>query len=350
MRTYRATIIVTILLLGVLAAGMLLGVISGTDAAETHCTDCHADKLEGKYVHPVVGQCDTCHQPTGKEHPDPGTKTFRLTEEPGPLCTSCHPDKTGMNIMHSPTAAGDCVSCHSPHSSAFKGMVLKEGPGLCTGCHADIGAEMNKKVVHPAIMNGCTSCHNPHGSSNRNLLPEEGASLCFQCHPDIQTTINKAKSVHPPIKTSKACLSCHAPHASEYTKLLVKSYPEDVYAAYTDKEYDLCFSCHNRDLVRFPDRSSATNFRNGDRNLHYVHVNKSEKGRSCTSCHTPHGGTLPKLIADKVKFGKWDLPVAFVKTDTGGSCIPGCHKRLSYDRSASGPTPEQPPAPDKGKK
>ena len=65
-------------------------------------------------------------------------------------------------------------------------------------------------------------------------------------------------------------------------------FPAGEYAAYSDKEYALCFTCHKRDLLQFPDTSFATDFRDGERNLHYLHVNKSEKGRSCRMCHNIH--------------------------------------------------------------
>jgi hypothetical protein len=45
------------------------------------------------------------------------------------------------------------------------------------------------------------------------------------------------------------------------------------------------------------------------------------------------------LIADSVPFGKWSLPLKFVKTETGGSCAPGCHKPQSYDRKNPGKKP-----------
>ncbi len=54
-----------------------------------------------------------------------------------------------------------------------------------------------------------------------------------------------------------------------------------------------------------------------------------------------HGSGNSKLIADSVPFGKWSLPLKFVKTDTGGSCAPGCHKMQSYDRKNPGKKPEQ---------
>ena len=137
------------------------------------------------------------------------------------------------------------------------------------------------------------------------------------------------------------------PTAPENRKLLIKSFPADVYVPYSDKEYELCFSCHNRDLLRFPETSFATGFRDGERNLHYLHVNK-EKGRSCKLCHNVHGSNNPKLINDRAPFGNWELPLKFVKTDTGGQCSPGCHKTYNYDRKTPGKAPEA-AKPDAGK-
>jgi len=357
------------------------------------CEGCHQG-ITGtkKVVHPPVksGMCTSCHNPHDSDNPK------LLLQPVGSLCVSCHTDKTSFKVMHGPTSTGDCTVCHAPHESNNKSLLLKDGPDLCFTCHSDISEELKKKDVHPAILGGCTSCHNPHGSSAKKLLSAEGAQLCFQCHPQIEEKIEKAKVVHGPIKTERACASCHSPHASDgekllaksgkdlcldchkaiikknmtvlhgpirdgkctpchdphgspYSKLLVNEFPTDFYVPYNDKEFALCFMCHNRDLLRYPDTSFATGFRDGDRNLHYVHVNRKEKGRSCRACHALHGSENPKLIADKVSFGKWELPLKYVKTDTGGACSPGCHKPFNYDRKSPGRAPEPPktPAPAK---
>ncbi|MCK5516613.1 MAG: hypothetical protein KAI39_07045, partial [Desulfobulbaceae bacterium] len=57
------------------------------------------------------------------------------------------------------------------------------------------------------------------------------------------------------------------------------------------------------------------------------------KGRSCRACHQPHAADLEKLMSEEgAKFGDWNIPTRFIKTDTGGSCSPGCHQTYSYDR------------------
>ena len=75
-----------------------------------------------------------------------------------------------------------------------------------------------------------------------------------------------------------------------------------------------------------------TDFRNGEDNLHYLHVKDDTRGRTCRACHATHASDLPKNIRETVPYGMWELPIGFKKTDTGGSCSPGCHLPKSYDR------------------
>lgn len=339
------------------------------------CSTCHDPFGSKKDVHPPVkdGDCTTCHDPHSSDQPK------LLAQPASELCKTCHAEQTEFKNLHGPVSAGDCTACHVPHESDTEKLLVKEGEQLCIGCHTDMEDLHKKKDVHPAIDAGCTTCHNPHGSEHRKLLVAEGMELCFQCHSELSDQLKAVSVIHPPVKSETGCATCHSPHASDHPKLLPKEgtafcldchktiitkemtflhkpiqdgsctpchdphgtnnakllkaeFPADEYAVYSDKEYALCFTCHKRDLLQFPDTSFATDFRDGERNLHYLHVNKSEKGRSCRMCHNIHGATNEKLVAESIPFGKWSLPLKFVKTDTGGSCSPGCHKPQSYDR------------------
>lgn len=349
------------------------------------CSSCHDAFGKKPVVHPPVkeGSCTTCHDPHASKEPK------LLTSSIKDLCGACHSDHVEFKLPHGPVAAGDCTACHTPHESENKALVLKTGGALCYGCHTDIEAEMKKKVVHGAVEGGCTSCHNPHGSANPKLLAEAGAALCYQCHGDIGDKVQKGAVAHPPVTSAKGCASCHSPHAADQAKLLlqpekdlcvschktiltksmtvlhgpiakgqctpchephggpnkkllVKAFPPEPYVPYTDADYPLCFGCHNRDLLRYPDTSFATGFRDKERNLHFLHVNNKQKGRSCKLCHAIHGAENDRLLADKVTFGSWSLPIKFVKSENGGSCAPGCHKPLSYARKGAAKTPEAP--------
>ena len=304
------------------------------------CAMCHQPFGTKPQIHSPVkdGMCTTCHNPHSSN------ESKLLVQPLKDLCLTCHPDKVTYTYVHGPTAAGDCTGCHNPHESDYKALLVKDVGELCITCHFDMQDVMKKKDVHPALYSGCTSCHNPHGSPFKKLLSAEGEQLCFQCHPQIAEKVEQSKVVHGPIKTPKSCASCHSPHATDTAKLLFKSgkdlclechktiikksmtvlhgpirdgsctpchdphgsqnaellvgeFSTDPYVPYTDKEYELCFTCHNRDLLRYPDTSFATGFRDGERNLHYLHVNNKTKGRNCKLCHNIHGGSQPKLIA-----------------------------------------------------
>lgn len=345
------------------------------------CYMCHPAFGTKSTVHfPVTGgMCTVCHNPHSSDEP-------KLLAQPlKSLCAMCHADHVDFKVVHGPVAAGDCIACHNPHESDEKKLLLKPGEQLCIGCHLDMAEVLKKKVVHPALSAGCTSCHNPHGSANPKLLAEEAPQLCFLCHSDIAEKVNTSPVVHTavlmgctlchsphasdnrrmllnpekdtclgchpaiiaknmtvfhgPINEGR-CTACHNPHGGQYPRMLAGTFPSEPYVPYTDTEFGVCFSCHKRDLLQYPETSFATNFRDGEKNLHYVHVNNKQKGRSCRLCHNIHGSPNPKLIADSVSFGKWDLPLKYVKTDTGGGCSPGCHKPRYYDRKTPGKKPE----------
>ncbi len=358
-----------------------------TQDAPDLCYTCHESFTGKSLVHfPVQsGMCTTCHNPHSSDQP-------KLLMQPvKELCATCHADHVNFKVLHGPVSAGDCTACHTPHSSDTKKLLVKEGPELCFGCHTDMPDVLKKKHVHPALSGGCTSCHNPHGGDYPKMLAQEGQELCFLCHPQIGEKVKDSAVAHPALLMEKGCASCHSPHASDNERmllnpikdtcvschdsvipknakvlhgpnndgkctrchephgsqndhLLVAKFPEDAYVPYTDTEFALCFTCHKRDLLEHPDTSYATNFRNGEKNLHYVHVNNKQKARSCKLCHAFHGSPNPMLIADTVPFGKWNLPLKFVKTETGGGCSPGCHNPRYYDRKNPGKKPEAKPA------
>jgi predicted CXXCH cytochrome family protein len=149
---------------------------------------------------------------------------------------------------------------------------------------------------------------------------------------NIKKDIEGKKYLHGPIAKG-TCKACHNPHGSEYFRMLPGPYPTTLYAPYQDGIYGACLKCHEKNLLRFPETSIYTGFRNGKRNLHFVHVANKQKGRTCRICHEPHAGDYPKLIRKEgADFGQWKIPLNFQITATGGSCAPGCHRKFVYDR------------------
>jgi hypothetical protein len=115
-------------------------------------------------------------------------------------------------------------------------------------------------------------------------------------------------------------------------KLLGNDFPEEFYTPYATEKYAICFDCHD-ERVALDKWSKETQFRNGNRNLHFLHVNR-EKGRNCKACHEVHAGQQEKHIRENIPFGNkgWSYPITYTITENGGGCVVGCHRPLSYDR------------------
>ena len=193
-------------------------------------------------------------------------------------------------------------------------------------CHLTYGKD---KPLHPEDVS-CGSCHGGgmevHGQDGNKMPLSE--TMCAGCHDEQQGDYPHA---HPPVATGN-CYICHNPHGNIDRMLLPENFSLNLYVPYSEEEYKLCFLCHKRDLLMFPDTSFSTDFRDGLKNLHYLHVNKFKGGKNCTVCHAIHGGAQPKLIRESSLFGDWEMKFNFNKTVTGGSCNPGCHRMRSYDR------------------
>lgn len=309
------------------------------------CMTCHSDVRQGlPFTHGPVGQgeCLACHTPHQSDH------KHLLTEDETTLCFSCHTDfketMAGAVSVHAP-AQKDCGGCHGAHGGKNKVFLKAEGRELCASCHGDFLKSVDKfKHPHKPLGEGkaCQSCHAAHASKQQKLLAGDNMELCLSCHnkpiqtatrtlPNIEDQVKGAKFLHGPLRQS-SCIACHAAHGSDYANILDKAFPANFYAPYTDQAYDLCFNCHDKKVV-LSERGMATGFRNGELNLHWLHVNR-EKGRSCRACHHEHASNQPKHIRDAVPFGRWTMHTEYTKTETGGGCTTGCHLPYKYDRNS----------------
>ena len=355
------------------------------------CEYCHLEQAAKKIVHEPLktGDCMQCHDPHSSDN------KFLLPEKTiGALCASCHKITEGLAFLHGPTAVGECTVCHKSHSSDYTGLLVTQQAELCFSCHVIMQDELKEyEFVHEPVKTDCIGCHNPHGAENSKMVKNLAPFLCYVCHKDIQKITENSTYQHSVVGDIDGCMQCHTPHAStvqfllkkdqkslcltchdkpqklgpdevlpsftaeiegkkylhgpvtendcsgchvahgsEYFRLLAKDYPSQFYAPFKKENYELCFSCHSEDLVLTKETPNLTDFRNGELNLHYLHVNKERRGRTCRSCHATHASDLPKHIRERVPFGTWSLPVGFQKTQTGGTCAPGCHMPKDYDR------------------
>lgn len=358
--------------------------------AET-CYTCHEQFQDKGFMHSPAeeGTCTVCHDPHGSPN------KFQLLARGGDLCFNCHDeDIVAGKYVHGPAAVGGCITCHDPHTAVYEKNLKAQGPDLCYTCHEGKKEALNSaEYVHKPVSEDCTSCHNPHSAPEKFMLGAESPSLCLDCHDDQKKQINEVSVKHGALEMDGACLNCHDahmsniaknltmepmdlcischdrgydkedgrditnmekllaestyhhgpvkqkdcsgchnPHGSVNFRILRNPYPPTFYMPFAENNYNLCFSCHEGTLVLDPETTKLTNFRNGKQNLHFIHVNKPVKGRTCRTCHETHGSNYPKHIRDAVPFGSWDLPIEFRKTETGGSCTTGCHQEKEYDR------------------
>jgi predicted CXXCH cytochrome family protein len=321
------------------------------DPAQTLCLSCHDKEpfLQSKHIHgPVAaGACILCHESHSSWNP-------KLVIHQGrELCLFCHEDVdrrlAAARHVH-PPAQKECGACHDPHGSEHAMQIRQKKRTLCVSCHEDIGRLLEtSQRVHAAVEidDGCGNCHNAHGTTLPRLLKRSLMDTCLSCHnkeitmpdgkklADMATLLKDNPNHHGPVRRAD-CNACHDPHASPNFRLLSKVYPEYFYAPFDLGNYDLCFQCHMRDTVLVKEGRGLTRFKDGELNLHFVHVNKEEKGRSCRACHEVHASKRPAHVREQVPFGPsgWQIEINFKQTETGGSCAPACHRPKEYVRTA----------------
>lgn len=316
------------------------------DSQEKLCLKCHAEQVTAtKFTHgPVgLGACTYCHNPHESDH------DALLKDDPQTLCYECHTDVAQgikeSTSVHRVVATEGCATCHLPHGSEFPKLLKMKGEDFCFTCHQDIEDKYKKsRSKHAGIFldKECGTCHQPHFSRYEKLLNNKELDLCLTCHSEKNTITAKAPKniandlkltfLHEPLSKGQ-CSVCHDPHGSKFVKLLSGPYPESIYANYEPEIYDFCFNCHDKELLTNQTTESSTSFRNGTQNLHYLHAAIPRKGRTCRTCHQAHSSNGPKLINQTgSSFGEWQMSISFSTTGAGGSCMPGCHRKMEYNR------------------
>jgi predicted CXXCH cytochrome family protein len=292
------------------------------------------------------GDCSLCHR--NKDPKNPGPITTNVNAQ----CLGCHEDFASILARKAAHAAAkeNCCSCHNPHNSRQGKLLVEAGSALCLSCHEGIRTTMAQaKVKHDAMTTGagCANCHNPHGANVEKLLVKLPMDLCVSCHDkddlkddqgkkltNMKSLLAANKEMHGPI-AQKDCSACHQPHGSANFRLLVKEYPDQFYSPYDPKLYALCYECHEETILAQPLTTTLTQFRNGNTNLHYIHVHKDERGRTCRACHEVHASKQKHQIRDAVPYGSkgWMLKVNYPQLPNGGMCDKTCHGERTYTNS-----------------
>ena len=329
------------------------------------CYECHKTRYTKKFDHRPVkdGKCMDCHDPHQSN-----TKRLLKADSVNELCMKCHDRKStfegkakkqfinmNLSVKHEPIVEKNCLECHDAHTADYKMLLsLDAKMDLCLDCHDDVA----EKVKHSEYKHGgvntskrrCLECHDAHATKHKKLLRKDQVTTCLSCHDkeveadeDGGMLLNMKKHLkenpnwHGPIKDvakEGGCIACHDPHGSNNFSILRKSFTKNFYDNFDNKEF-FCFKCHEQKKVTkqyiLAKDHKITSFRDGEVNLHYLHVN-DRKGRSCRACHDEHASKYNHLIRDYTDFNGIKFPLRFIESDNGGSCAPACHKKFEYDR------------------
>ena len=312
------------------------------------CDDvqCHpkTNPSGGPYHVPyLLGKCLACHE----DH----TSSAKGLLKPGgdKVCLSCHArtiaDPSTGKVLH-PTVNKGCVECHFPHVSRVRNLLRSEQElARCAECHADFLQKAAQRTFKHKFFDPksqCGFCHYAHQRSDKKYLRENVSESCLTCH-DLAISVDKrklesvgerlrsAKVVHGAMR-AEGCPACHTPHGSDQSSLLNPGYPAGNYATYQTEQYALCWKCHKSKLAESINAIGATNFRQGNTNLHRLHLSQLGQGRACHLCHAPHASDQPHLIRESLTFRNWQAPLRYQSTANGGSCTTACHKDKQYSK------------------
>lgn len=187
--------------------------------------------------------CEGCHGP-GQAHVAAGggkgvggLETFApsvpAARRAAP-CLACH---AGDRRLHDykgsehALAGVACTDCHGGHAGVGEGLLRKEPPQLCYGCHLDVRAQF-ALVQHHRVNEGavsCLDCHQPHGTPNPWMLKATNDRTCYRCHGDLEGPF---VFEHVGL-VSEGCQRCHHPHGSSNRHLLLRQ-----------QVAQLCYECH----------------------------------------------------------------------------------------------------------
>jgi predicted CXXCH cytochrome family protein len=113
---------------------------------------------------------------------------------------------------HAPYSAGDCTACHlaanAPDGRAepagFNPRVIRPVNDHCVSCHGELFRAAPRG--HPPRQSFCTSCHDPHASRQRALLLEEDtARACLDYPPPYrEESVAAPAPVAPKAAVAKA--------------------------------------------------------------------------------------------------------------------------------------------------
>ena len=155
------------------------------------CLRCHSDQArqhDKKYLHqPAFGQgCSTCHEPHGGEN-----NHLLRAKTVNNLCLECHgPDSKSAPVKDERTVTifNGRVKLPKRYLSIIPVLPIKYGLGHPIERHPVVDQVDPGDVTKVRAAINCCSCHQPHASAERNLLVKDQTNnimFCAGCHKDL---------------------------------------------------------------------------------------------------------------------------------------------------------------------
>ncbi len=276
------------------------------------CTKCHniLDDLADDNLHsPILDEesCISCHTPHASDYKN------LLISPKNTICLECHDDPAeAVGTKHVPYAEGNCLKCHTPHGSLFGALFQMPIGYMCLECHDNIITDFPPDNMHTADdVNSCNNCHDGHSSEHSSLLNYNSIDLCLSCHEDLKEKVTGTDK-HS-VFEDESCTICHNPHFQKEKQNLVEETPSLCFNCHPDIEEkinlefphaavdDGCMTCHDPHGGVFvePQPDLCTNCHDtDDTDFQNKHAGKTNM-QKCSFCHNPHGADNENLLLSK---------------------------------------------------
>lgn len=191
----------------------------------------------------------------------------------------------------------------------------------------------------------CVLCHGEVSLSHTDQEKVKDVSstinrdICYECHLGLKDEMTTSIYYHFS-DINNRCIECHIVHNSSglkwFTREYVRGHKYEYRADYTTEIYALCWKCHDAVLAETEYTYRYTNFRDHNRNMHFLHSNK-KKGITCRTCHQQiHGSSNKEMVEAKPIYNMVYMKPGvyiFSSIENGGNCRGVmCHRETSYDR------------------
>jgi len=149
------------------------------------CLKCHEKGTQANWAGGTHDRrnvaCTSCHSVHAYKSEKAQLKAVSDSE----TCYGCHKAERAKTLRtsHHPVREGKigCSSCHNPHDGSQPKMIKADSVNeLCYTCHTEKRGPF--LFEHAPVREDCVSCHEPHGSNHKRLLVNKLPTLCQNCH------------------------------------------------------------------------------------------------------------------------------------------------------------------------